>query len=61
MEKELNHPDIVKAERDGYIEEPEIVYYCEECGEPIREGEIYFNVGDYIYCEDCINGCKKTA
>lgn len=31
-----------------------IVYICENCSEPIREGDGYYLVGQNFYCENCI-------
>lgn len=31
-----------------------VVYQCEECGEPIREGDGFYVVNDDYYCENCI-------
>ena len=41
--------------------EPLIAYYCDECGEPIYDGEIYYKIGEDFYCEECINGFKRVA
>lgn len=30
------------------------VYICENCSEPIREGDGYYLVGQNCYCENCI-------
>ncbi len=41
--------------------EPPIVYKCEECGEPIYEGDFYYRVGDHKFCEACVDGSLRTA
>lgn len=32
---------------------------CTECGNPIRNGENYYQVKDLIICSDCINDFKR--
>ena len=27
---------------------------CDDCGQPIREWDGYYNVEGWIYCEDCM-------
>jgi hypothetical protein len=41
--------------------EPPIVFYCDECGEPIYEGDTYYQVDLDKYCEDCMNDFKRIA
>ena len=53
--------------------EPEVVFYCERCAEPISAGDTYAAVCDAIICEECLTemtaaewleiagGEKKTA
>ena len=34
--------------------EIETAYICDECGDPIRSGEICFENGN-VYCEECLD------
>lgn len=56
-DRDLEHPDITAAIRTGYPKraEPEVPYYCGECGEEIDEDEDIYS--DRLYdclCEDCL-------
>lgn len=42
-------------------EELQIVYYCSDCGEPIYEGDDYYEIAGDIICEKCIDNYKHTA
>ena len=40
--------------------EPPICGQCEWCGEPIYEGDTYYDVQHSIYCEQCVDDdCKE--
>jgi hypothetical protein len=41
--------------------EPPIVYECSCCGEPIYEGDIYYDINDDVWCEECILDARKEA
>ncbi len=41
--------------------EPPIVYKCSCCGEPIYEGDTYYDIDDDAWCEDCILDSRKEA
>lgn len=41
--------------------EPPIFDYCEECGEPIYDGDEYYHIGDKNYCEACVQSSYRTA
>lgn len=48
------------------FEEPEIVdpipmFFCDECGSEIYEGETYCEIDKINYCDDCIFKFTKTA
>lgn len=45
--------DIERALEQGAI-------LCHDCGEPIYEGEDYYDIGCHIYCEKCIEAFKMT-
>lgn len=34
-------------------QDPDIAFYCDECGRAIRSGDWYIEVGDCRYCENC--------
>lgn len=36
-------------------------FYCDMCGEPVYEGDVYFKIGNDRICECCIEGCKERA
>ena len=47
-----------------YYDEPEqmkIVDDCMACGEPICEGESYYDIDGTFICESCIKDFRKTA
>lgn len=39
----------------------EQIHTCFLCDSPIYEGEIFFDVGDVIYCRHCVEEGRKTA
>ena len=45
---------------DSY-NEPRIVFYCDECNAPVREGDDYYEICGYNFCEECIEKCRKEA
>ncbi len=51
MLENLEHGWIVNGYEDEY--RGEIVGYCEDCCEPIYEGENYLMVDGVFICEDC--------
>jgi hypothetical protein len=55
----LQHPDITKVERTGYLygdQEEEHAPYCCECGKLLRyeEEEVYEDNRNSVLCEDCL-------
>lgn len=50
------HPRCPNAEY-----EEQVVCYCDECKTEIYEGEKYYEIHGKIYCECCIDDCKKIA
>lgn len=42
-------------------DEPPVFAKCEICGEPIYDGDEYFEIDDKPYCEACVYGCYRTA
>ena len=56
------------ADYNGYChylqeeeERREILDVCAECGEPIREGDDYYEVDGKRYCESCIDDMRRLA
>lgn len=41
--------------------DPEVFARCEICGEPIYDGEDYYEIDGQRYCEDCVYDARKTA
>lgn len=37
------------------------VYSCYECGEPIKDGDDYWLLGEQYFCESCVNEARGTA
>ena len=50
----------LKKECDGCGACQEAAYKCFACGEPIHEGETYYDYGDRIYCERCNELAKEV-
>lgn len=46
----MTHPDIIKLERDGCLDEPQPVTACCKCGEPIYPGDGYYHLDEQDYC-----------
>ena len=38
-----------------------VVYQCNECGEPIRQGEFYYALDGECYCENCVERNRYVA
>ena len=41
--------------------EPKYATTCDECGAGIQVGEDYWEVDGKVYCEDCIDKCRKVG
>lgn len=50
---------------DDYLtsvpEDENPLFECDLCGCGIYEGDSYYEVSDFIVCEDCIDDFKKVA
>lgn len=58
----LEHPDVTRVLRDGYVREPRAVCSCSECGEPIYEGERALHVTGWGWiCESCIEALTEEV
>lgn len=44
FEKPISPPDDVRL----------VVYECDECGEPIREGDGFYLLSENCFCENCV-------
>ena len=42
-------------------EEAACVADCADCGEEIREGDDCFRIGGALYCERCVDACRRVA
>lgn len=40
---------------------PEVVDYCDCCGNPIYEGDDYFDLCGAVYCEPCVSSSRRVA
>lgn len=38
-----------------------VVHYCCECGEPIYEGDYFYEINGEPWCAECIHNCRKEA
>ncbi len=41
--------------------EPKIVTKCDECGEYIRDGDVYYRICDLNICEECVSADRREA
>ena len=41
------------------LDEPGLI--CDECGEPIYDGDRYYKIGEAAYCEDCVERGYRRA
>lgn len=39
----------------------EILGYCEECGEPIREGDDFYLLMDCHFCKACVDSARRCG
>jgi hypothetical protein len=39
----------------------DVIYQCNECEEPIREGEFYYALNGECYCERCVERNRYYA
>lgn len=42
-------------------DEPKPVFKCSFCGEPIKEGELYYKIANMKLCENCIADSSEYA
>lgn len=41
--------------------EPPVFAECEACGEPIYDGDEYYEIGEHKFCEACVVSGYRTA
>ena len=41
--------------------EPRVAFRCDECKAEIYEGDDYYEICGYCFCEECIEKCRKEA
>lgn len=41
--------------------DPDPVYHCDGCGEPLYEDDTAYDFGGDVFCEECIENCKFTV
>lgn len=41
--------------------EPPVFAECDACGDPIYDGNDYHKIGDYNFCEACVEGSLRLA
>lgn len=41
--------------------EPPVVHVCDQCGDPIYEGDDFYELNDEKWCEECVRDSRKTA
>lgn len=59
MDEFENYFDAWEEDACSDYEQPK--YYCEECGEPIYEGDTYYDLSDAYICEECMSNKKRKA
>ena len=42
-------------------DEPKACFICSGCGDPIREGEDYWDIMGEQWCEECIDDLRRVA
>lgn len=50
----MTHPDILKMERDGYLDsphKPKLIGICDYCGDDIYDDCDAVESSDYIFCD----------
>lgn len=57
MKDDLEHGWLV----NDIEEEAEQAFTCDWCGEPIYDGDEYYDLGGERVCSDCIRNCQKMA
>ena len=57
----LPNYDSWKTGNYGEYNEPRVAFRCDECQAEIYEGDDYYEICGYNFCEDCIEKCRKEA
>ena len=56
----MNSDDIPRF-KEPEIVDPIPMFFCDECGAEIYEGETYCEINENEYCDKCIEKFTKTA
>lgn len=51
----LCNPDIERIEKYGYLEDIEIIGYCDKCKEEIQTGYEVYQFDGETFCEECFD------
>lgn len=55
-ESPMEHPDITKMNKDGYLDDLDNHEYCEGCETYLAPNTIAVSLNDHIYCsESCLS------
>lgn len=47
---------VIDSEWEDIEKKPQPVRSCDECGEDILPGEVYYNIDGDCICEECLKG-----
>lgn len=45
--------------REKAEQETPYTFHCDECEREIEIGEVFYHLGDWIYCEDCVINARR--
>lgn len=45
---------------DIYDKQEYVVFYCDECREPICDGETYYEINGEVICKNCIDNMTTS-
>lgn len=57
----LEHPEITQIEKTGYPHRrynSRFACVCHTCDCEMREGDPAYDLGDHIYCEECVKAAR---
>lgn len=55
---DIGHEPSLEPKED-YV--PTVVGHCSLCGEPIYEGDTYYDLFDEMFCDDCISSARRCG
>lgn len=41
--------------------EAKVVFYCDDCDREICEGDAYYRIMDFVFCESCVENARRYA